>query len=109
MKAYQSGLAKFDEAETQVVGISVDSVPALNRWKEDLGVTFPLLSDFRRKVVKDYGIFDEERGFGTRATFVVDKEGRIKHVEQGGTAIDPASALDTCNLLTKKKADAAKP
>jgi peroxiredoxin len=110
MKAYQSGLAKFDEADTQVVGISVDSVPALNRWKEDLGgITFPLLSDFRRKVVKDYGIFDEERGFGTRATFVVDKQGILKRVEQGNTAIDPASALDTCNLLEKKKADAAKP
>ncbi|MCA1640594.1 MAG: redoxin domain-containing protein [Acidobacteria bacterium] len=85
------------------MGISVDSVPALKRFAEDIAVTFPLVSDFKRKVVRDYGIFDEERGFGTRATFVLDKEGVIKHVEQGNTAIDPASALDTCNLLSKPK------
>ena len=109
MKAYQSDIAKFDATETQVLGISMDSFAANKRFAEDIGVTFPLLSDWKRQVVKDYGIFDEERGFGTRATFVVDKQGILKRVEQGNTAIDPASALDTCNLLEKKKADAAKP
>ena len=105
MKAYQSDIAKFDAAETQVLGISVDSSPANNRFAQDIGVTFPLLSDFRRKVVKDYGIFDEERGFGTRATFVVDKEGKIQHIEQGRSAIDPTGAYQVCNMFTKKKTE----
>ena len=103
MKAYQSDIAKFDAAGTQVLGISVDSSPALNRFAQDIGVTFPLLSDFKRTVVKDYGVFLEERGFGTRATFVVDKEGIIRHVEQGNTAIDPTGAYDVCNILSKPK------
>jgi peroxiredoxin len=38
--------------------------------------------------VRDYGIFDEENEVGTRATFTVDKDGRIRHVEQGKKAID---------------------
>ena len=105
MKAYQADIAKFDAAETQVLGISVDSSPANNRFAQDIGVTFPLLSDFKRKVVKDYGIFDEERGFGTRATFVVDKEGKIQHIEQGRSAIDPTGAYQVCNMFMKKKAE----
>lgn len=86
-----------------MLGISVDSSPANRRFAEDIKVTFPLLSDFKRKVVKDYGIFDEERGFGTRASFVVDKEGIIRHIEQGNTAIDPSGAYQACSVFSKKK------
>lgn len=105
MKAYQADIAKFDASDTQVLGISVDSSPANARFGQDLGLTFPLLSDFvHRQVVKDYGIFNEAHGFGTRATFVIDKEGIIKHIEQGNTAIDPTGAYDACNLLSHQKA-----
>lgn len=62
-------------------------------------MTFPLLSDFKRKVVKDYGIFDEESGYGSRATFTVDREGIIRHIEQGNSAIDPSGAYQSCTML----------
>jgi peroxiredoxin len=62
-------------------------------------VSFPLLSDFKRQAVRDYGVFDEEKGFGTRATFVVDKEGLIRSVEQGKSAIDPTGAYQACSVL----------
>jgi len=84
--------------------MSVDSIPANREFAKQLGVTFPILSDFKRTVVKDYGVFNEEQGFGNRAPFVIDKEGIIRHVEEGNTAIDPTSAADTCNALTHKKA-----
>ena len=107
MKAYQADIAKFTDTDTQVFGISVDSVPALKRWSQDLapetkGLTFPLLSDFKRTVVRDYGIFNEAQGFGNRATFVVDKEGKITHIEEGNTAIDPSAAYQACSMLKKK-------
>jgi mycoredoxin-dependent peroxiredoxin len=92
------------ETDTQVLGISMDSFAANRHFAQEIAVTFPLLSDFKRKVSRDYGIFDEERGFGTRATFVVDKKGIIRHVEQGDTAIDPTGAYQACSGLTKKKA-----
>ena len=84
------------------MGISVDSAPANARFAEDIKVTFPLLSDFKRTTVRDYGVFNEERGFGTRATFVLDKEGIIRHIEQGSTAIDPAGAVQACSIFMKK-------
>src|SRR5262249_8036926 len=108
MKADQDDIDKFSDADTQIFGISVDSVPALKHWAEELapetkGLSFPLLSDFKqRKVVKDYGVFNEAQGFGSRATFVIDKEGVIRHIEEGNTAIDPSAAVQACNLLKKK-------
>ncbi len=82
----------------------MDSFAANGRYRQDLGVTFPLLSDWHRKVVKDYGIFNEKNGYSRRATFVVDKEGIIRHIEEGNTAIDPTGAYQACNFLMKKKA-----
>ena len=104
MKAYQADIAKFEGTDTQVFGVSVDSVPANRRFAQDIGVTFPLLSDFKRTVVKDYGLFNEEQGFGNRATFVIDKNGIIQHIDEGNVAIDPTAAAETCNVLMHKKA-----
>ena len=104
MKAYQADIAKFEGNDTQVLGISVDSVPANKEFGKQIGVTFPLLSDFKRTVVKDYGIYNEDGGFGNRATFVIDKDGIIQHIDEGNVAIDPTAAEDTCNILTHKKA-----
>jgi len=104
MKAYQADIAKFENNDTQVFGISVDSVPANKEFGKQNGITFPLLSDFKRSVVKDYGIFNEEQGFGNRATFVIDKDGIIQHIDEGNVAIDTTGASDACNILTHKKA-----
>ena len=103
MKAYQADLAKFEATDTQVFGLSVDSIPANKEFAKQLGVTFPILSDFKRTVVKDYGTFIEEQGFGNRATFLIDKEGKIRHIEEGNTAVDPSGAYEACSILDKKK------
>lgn len=81
----------------------MDSSPANKRYAEDIGVTFPLLSDWKRMVVKDYGLLDENSGYATRATFVLDKEGIIKSIEEGRTAIDPSGAYQACSVFEKKK------
>ena len=104
MKAYQADIAKFDATDIQIFGLSVDSVPANREFANKNGITFPLLSDFKRTVVKAYGVFNEEQGFGNRATFVIDKDGIIQHIKEGNEAIDPTSAEDACNILTHKKA-----
>jgi len=81
----------------------MDSSPANRRFAEDIGVTFPLLSDWKRKVVKDYGLLDENSGYAARATFVLDKDGVIKSIEEGRTAVDPTGAYQVCNVFDKKK------
>ena len=81
----------------------MDSGPANRRYAEDIGVTFPLLSDWKRKVVKEYGLLDDNSDYATRATFVVDKEGIIRSIEEGRTAIDPTGAYQACSVFEKKK------
>ena len=104
MKAYQADIAKFDSTDTQIFGMSVDSIPANREFAKQIEITFPILSDFKRTVVKDYGVFNEEQGFGNRATFVIDKEGIIRHIDEGNVAIDPTRVVEACNVLTHRKA-----
>ena len=87
----------------------MDSFASNKAFAEKIEVKFPLLSDWKRQTTKDYGLYNEESGYGNRATFVVDKEGKIQHVEVGRTAVDPTGAYQVCDLLQKKKAAATKP
>ena len=103
MKAYQADIAKFEANDTQVFGLSVDSPFANAEFAKQIGVTFPILSDIKHTVVKDYGTFNEEGGYGNRATFVIDKDGIIRHIKEGNDAVDPTSAEEACNILTHKK------
>ncbi len=81
----------------------MDSFAANKRFAQDIEVKFPLLSDWKRKTTKDYGLYNEESGYGQRATFVIDKQGVIQHVEVGRTAIDPTGAYQACELIQKKR------
>ena len=103
MLAYQAGIAKFEDADTQVFAISEDFTPSQKEFAAKNNLTFPLLSDFsKRQVAKDYGILIQELGIANRATFVVDKEGKIQHIEEGSTALDPTGAETACSRLHHK-------
>jgi len=62
-----------------------------------------LLSDFKREVSKEYGVLNEEHGFANRTTFVVDKDGIIRHIDKDAAAIDPSGAGAACSMLEHKK------
>ncbi len=81
----------------------MDSSPANKAFAEQIGVHFPLLSDFQRKVSAEYGVLNKEHGFANRTTYVVDKEGIIRHIERDAAAIDPTGAHAACSLLEHKK------
>ncbi|GLW07900.1 peroxiredoxin [Microtetraspora sp. NBRC 13810] len=66
--------------DVQVVTVSVDSVYTHRAWADKEGFDFPLLSDFwpHGQVARTYGVFDEERGFANRGTFIIDAEGVVR-------------------------------
>ena len=86
-----------------MLGVSVDSQFANKAYAEQIGVNFPLLSDFQRTVSKEYGILNEEHGFANRTTFVIDRQGVIQHIDRDAEAIDPSGAHAACSLLEHKK------
>jgi peroxiredoxin len=103
MTAYQSGLAKFDEAGAKVFAISTDNSPSQKKFAEEVKATFPFLSDFaKREVSKAYGVLIEAAGMANRATFVIDAEGKIINIEEGSAALDPTGAVTACSRAAHK-------
>lgn len=76
----RDNLAMFAEDGVELIGISVDSKASLRAWAEQEGYDFTLLADFwpHGAVAKQYGVFLEDRGVATRATFVIDADGVIR-------------------------------
>ena len=106
MLAYQSGIAKFNGMDVQVLAISTDFTPTLKHWKEtELKAEFPMLSDHMRKVSEQYGILMPQMGIANRATFVVDIDGKIASIEEGSVAIDPTGAETACSRLKHKSSE----
>jgi peroxiredoxin len=85
------------------MGVSVDSQFANKAYAEQIGVTFPLLSDFTREVTTKYGILNEKFPVAHRTTFVIDKDGVIQHIDREKDALDPSGAGAACSLLEHKK------
>lgn len=80
MPSYEADLSRFEGADTQVLGISIDSIPSHVAWAKSLGgITYPLLSDFEPKgaVAKAFGAYRDAEGITERALFVLDKEGKV--------------------------------
>jgi mycoredoxin-dependent peroxiredoxin len=85
-------LATYNDADVQVLGVSVDSIFALKAWADQQGYQFPLLADFwpHGAVAQSYGVFNDKAGLALRGTFLIDKEGTVRFAEvnQPGEARD---------------------
>jgi glutaredoxin-dependent peroxiredoxin len=82
----RDSLAEYEALDAQVLAVSVDSLFVLNRWKEEQGFNFPMLSDFNKTVSKKYHALYKEfvyemKGVSKRAAFVIDKEGIVRYAE----------------------------
>ena len=82
---FRDSMAKLNNANAQVYGISVDTFFTLAAFKKDQNLNFPLLSDFNKDVIQAYGAFNPDmiglKGIAKRSTFVIDKDGVIRHAE----------------------------
>lgn len=76
----RDNLSLFKTAGVELIGISVDSKATLRAFAEAEGYDFTLLADFwpHGEVAREYGVFLEEKGFATRATFLIDIDGVIR-------------------------------
>ena len=75
----QENLPAFESGDTDVVLVSCDAAAARQAWKEKLGLTYTLASDFwpHGEAARAYGVFDETSGAAVRGTFLIDKEGVV--------------------------------
>ena len=75
----RDNFARFQNANVELLAISVDSKFVQKQFAEHEGYDFSVLADFwpHGAVAKAYGVFLEDSGIANRATFVIDTEGKL--------------------------------
>ena len=102
MRAFQQNISRLEAADTQVLGVSMDSPFSNFNFAQQNGVTFPLLSDRDAKVIKEYGlekeytIQGEKMMSARRATFLIDKSGKVIEEQVDTDAVDPSKVVEAC-------------
>jgi peroxiredoxin Q/BCP len=78
-KGFRESYQAFNDSETEVIGVSSDSVETHQRFSQKCGLPFNILSDAGKQVRELYGV-SSIFGLPGRVTFVIDKEGVVRHV-----------------------------
>ena len=90
LSVYQEVLPQIEEQGATLVGVSVDSSWAHRAFRDKLGITIPLLSDFEPKgvMIRSYGAYLEEVGHGNRSLVLVDADGTVRWVHESPTPLE---------------------
>ena len=106
MEAFDERLDELDAAGVNIYGVSVDTPFALNAFREELGLGFPLVSDSQRDIVDAYDIAMDFTAMGVynlakRAVFVVDTD---RTVSYAWVSDDPGVEPDYDEVLSAVRA-----
>lgn len=84
--AYSNRVPQFAQHNVKVVAVSVDSQYTHNAWRNTapkdggLGpVQFPMVADLTKEIARDYDVLIEAAGVALRGTFLIDREGIVRH------------------------------
>jgi peroxiredoxin len=97
MCAFRDSMARLTDLKAQVIGISVNDPFSNKAFAEKNRLPFPILSDYKREIIKTYGVetpdFAGLKGYtvAKRSVFIVDKNGIVRYV---WTTKDPAIEPD---------------
>jgi peroxiredoxin len=86
MCAFRDSMARLIDLKAQVIGISVNDPFSNQAFAEKNRLSFPILSDYNRQVIKTYGVetpdFAGLDGYtvAQRSIFIVDKNGKVRYV-----------------------------
>ncbi|MCC6251641.1 MAG: redoxin domain-containing protein [Bacteroidia bacterium] len=89
----RDAIGTYHNSKSEIVGISVDSLFSLAKYKEEQHLNFPLLSDFNKETSKSYQAYYDDflfgmKGVSKRSAFVIDKDGIIQYAEVLENAAD---------------------
>ena len=74
-----------------IVGLSADKLDDQAKFIEKENLSYPLLADPEKKVIKSLGALNEKNGFANRYTFVIDKNGTVVKIYK---TVNPANHAD---------------
>ena len=102
MCSFTADYGAFQDAETEVLPISVDSIPTLREFKAKERISVDLLSDFKRAVSRRYGTLLEDRFHSNRAYILIDRDGIVRWTfaeESTGNRRENAELLERIRAL----------
>jgi peroxiredoxin len=102
MCSFTADYGAFQDAETEVLPISVDSIPTLREFKAKERISVDLLSDFKREVSRRYGTLLEDRFHSNRAYILIDRDGIVRWTfaeETTGNRRENAELLERIRAL----------
>jgi len=99
--AFRDGFEEFSKLDAEVIGVSSDSIDSHKGFAEKHKLPFALLSDQGGKVRRRYGVPSTFGLFPGRVTYVIDREGVVRHVfsSQIGVEKHVAEALKTLESI----------
>jgi thioredoxin-dependent peroxiredoxin len=83
---FQEHLGLLKKKGVVILGVSPDSVESHRKFADKYGLSYPLISDAKKDLVKKYGVWKEKSLYGKkymgveRTTFVIDGKGVVTHI-----------------------------
>ena len=85
MCTFRDSATDLNKVNARVLGVTVDTFFALKAWADQQQLSFPLLSDFNKEVIRTYGVVNPDmiglKDIAKRAVFVIDRNGVVRHRE----------------------------
>jgi peroxiredoxin len=85
MCTFRDSMADLGKVNAQVLGISTDTFFTLKAWGDQQKLNFPLLSDYNKEVIRQYGVVNPDmiglKDIAKRSVFVIDRSGVLRHRE----------------------------
>lgn len=85
----RDGYADLKKAGYEILGVSIDSETSHQKFIEKISLPFPLIADTDKKLVEEFGVWQEKKNYGktymgtVRTTFLIDEDGIIRHILEG--------------------------
>ena len=85
MCTFRDSMAELNKVSATVLGVSIDTFFSLKAWGDQQKLTFPLLSDYNKDVIRKYDVVNPDmiglKDISKRAVFVIGRDGTVKHRE----------------------------
>ncbi|WP_369611583.1 peroxiredoxin [Sulfurisphaera javensis] len=71
---------EFKKLNTEIIGVSADSLTTQKRFAEKYNAKFPVVADKEKKIIEMYRVLNEKGTSAQRVTFIIDSEGKVVEV-----------------------------
>lgn len=99
MKSYRDRYDELQAEQATIIAVSADKEARQAEFRRSIGAEFSFVADPRGELIRKFEVKTPLVTFAKRYTFVIGKERKVLHVENGSDAVKGAGAAEACNLF----------